>query len=196
MKLTPIRPEWLFSLVAQWQYAANTLGSGEVADRHDLVRTFCQTVPPAQTALEQLILRGAVAEIKLKAWQACRTSIQLGPTVEDPRIADAIAYLTNNLRNDALTEDLVALQIGLSRSHFSRLFTRSVGMPFREYLKALRVRAALSVMDSPDGHRKSVKEIAGEVGYRTSGAFCRHFKAACGAAPNAYRRRQRRLLAE
>jgi AraC family transcriptional regulator, glycine betaine-responsive activator len=100
---------------------------------------------------------------------AIRAAIQLFEThVEDPlRIPD------------------VALAVGLSGRHFERLFKRETGQsPLRFYHHLRLAKARQRVLYSND----SLREIAGSVGYMTSGPMIRHYVQLFGVSPRDERR--------
>jgi AraC family transcriptional regulator len=74
---------------------------------------------------------------------------------------------------------------GRSPFHFSRVFTRSVGVTPHRYIVHLRVKSALELIR--DG-RHSLAEIAIQCGFSDQSHFSRAFKRATGATPGAWRR--------
>ena len=148
-----VRRDWLIRVVSACQRAANSLAFASPLDRESLIGTFAATLPPAATAVEALILHGVIADVRLKASYTSVVIPASGKSerahhVHNARIAMAVGYLACNLRRDNLSEYVVAHHVGLSRAHFSRLFTRETGLTFREYLKLLRIRTAVDLMSS------------------------------------------------
>lgn len=74
---------------------------------------------------------------------------------------------------------------GLSRFHFSREFSRYVGVSPAEYLHDLRMRKALSMLQT---ELMTVKEIAFACGFEDSSYFCKVFRSFYGNSPDAFRR--------
>lgn len=88
---------------------------------------------------------------------------------------------------DASPFDLQALAAGtmLSPDHLSRIFKIQTGLSPEQYFQRRRSqRAALMLLDS----RKSVTEIAYELGYSDAAHFSRLFARLRGVSPRAYRK--------
>jgi AraC family transcriptional regulator len=79
----------------------------------------------------------------------------------------------------------LAEQAGMSTFHFNRLFKRAMGMPPSQYQIALRLDVARQLLRET---RRSVIDIANEVGYANPSHFARLFRKASGLTPSAYRR--------
>jgi AraC-like DNA-binding protein len=97
---------------------------------------------------------------------------------EDLRI-----FLRANLYRDIPVEEMAAL-MRLSRSHFTRLFTREMGISPRMYLEDLRLKAAAELLF---GKGVTVKETAARCGIYDVNYFCRVFKKRFGVSPGNYK---------
>ncbi|MBN2309915.1 MAG: PocR ligand-binding domain-containing protein [Candidatus Hydrogenedentes bacterium] len=86
--------------------------------------------------------------------------------------------------SESTGRDEIAEELGVSATHFGRVFREKAGMTFREFLKRLRVWRAQQLLLHPG---RTVAEVAAEVGYSTTAAFSRRFEQVCGASPCAYR---------
>jgi AraC-like DNA-binding protein len=85
----------------------------------------------------------------------------------------------------AWTLELLAHEVGLSRSALVERFTEFVGHPPMQYLSNWRMQlAANHLLAGTD----SVAEIADRVGYESDAAFSRAFKKAVGKAPSEWRK--------
>lgn len=84
----------------------------------------------------------------------------------------------------SLTE--FARQAGMNRSYLSHLFSTSVGMPFRSYLKQLRIDRARGLLSDP---LQRVSDVAYAVGYANPNRFRIDFKSQTGLAPSRWRER-------
>lgn len=99
-------------------------------------------------------------------------------------IARALAYASEHFTEFiALSE--VAREASLSKFHFCRLFHREMGLSFREYLQALRVRRARALLADPD---LSVTEVAYAAGFNDLSNFDKVFRKIVGVPPSAYRK--------
>ncbi len=85
---------------------------------------------------------------------------------------------------ERITVDDMAAAAGLSRSHFSREFSRMFGESPRAYLQTRRLERAAAMLRSTD---RSVAEICMDVGLESVGSFTTSFVRAFGRQPTAYR---------
>ena len=81
--------------------------------------------------------------------------------------------------------DDVADAVRLSKSHFSRAFSASVGEPPARYLRRYRVKRAHEMMLSTS---RSLSEIALNCGFADQSHFTRIFSRMVGVSPAAWRR--------
>lgn len=82
------------------------------------------------------------------------------------------------------TIDELAREIGISRSHFDREFSRQVGVAPKRFLLSCRMAAARRLLESSD---LRVGEVAEELGYSDIYFFSRQFKRFFGRSPMRYR---------
>ena len=80
-------------------------------------------------------------------------------------------------------EDLAAVA-GLSRAHFSRMFTKTFGESPHAYLQSRRLERAAALLRYTD---RSVAEICVMVGLQSIGSFTTSFARVFGKPPSAYR---------
>lgn len=105
------------------------------------------------------------------------------PQSASGRVAEAAAAIRRNLHTPVSVDDL-ATAAGLSRFHFSRLFTEQTGLPPVRYLQEVRIERATGMLVTT---ALPVKEVAAACGYQSESYFCRAFKGATGLTPNEYR---------
>lgn len=79
----------------------------------------------------------------------------------------------------------LAAQAGMSEFHFNRLFKRATGLPPSRYHIKLRIDAARRLLRET---KRSVIEIANEVGYSNPSHFAQVFRREAGLSPMVYRR--------
>ncbi|MBV8930718.1 MAG: helix-turn-helix transcriptional regulator [Mycobacteriaceae bacterium] len=85
---------------------------------------------------------------------------------------------------EPITVDDLAAAAGLSRSHFSRMFTRTFGESPRAYLQTRRLERAAALLRYTD---RSVADICVMVGLQSVGSFTSTFTRVYGIPPAAYR---------
>ena len=96
------------------------------------------------------------------------------------RIAD---FCLANISREISVDDL-AEAAGYSKFHFSRLFRKSCGMPPASFLRDLRLKTAIRLLQM---ERMTVKEISAKCGFSDESYFCKLFKRSYGTTPEAFR---------
>ncbi|HTB67096.1 MAG TPA: AraC family transcriptional regulator, partial [Steroidobacteraceae bacterium] len=110
----------------------------------------------------------------LAAWQAKR----------------AVQYIEEHLDSKLDLEQIAAV-VGLSQSHFSRAFKRSVGSSPMAYVTARRVERAKSLMiSSADG----LLDVALACGFADQSHLTRYFRRVVGMSPGRWRRMSPRAI--
>ena len=85
---------------------------------------------------------------------------------------------------EPITVDDLAAAAGLSRAHFSRMFTRTFGESPSGYLQTRRLERAAALLRYTD---RSVADICAMVGFSSVGSFTTTFARVYGKPPAAYR---------
>jgi AraC-like DNA-binding protein len=106
---------------------------------------------------------------------------------EQPRTAKACRYVEAHL-HEKMSEAEVARCCGLSRCEFSRAFHEEHGVTFRQYLRSVRMRRAVDMLERTDA---PIMEIAFCVGFRDPSHFASQFRCHAGCSPSVFRDRQR-----
>jgi AraC-like DNA-binding protein len=94
-------------------------------------------------------------------------------------------FLKENLYRDISVEEMAGI-MGLSRSYFSGIFSREMGMSPRIYLEDLRLKTAMDILFEKGS---TIKETAARCGIYDVNYFCRLFKKRYGISPGKYRER-------
>jgi AraC-like DNA-binding protein len=106
--------------------------------------------------------------------------------LRDPQIGRALALL-HGRPTEAWTAEMLAAQVGMSRSVFADRFRALIGEPPMHYLTLWRMHvAAQQLREGP----ASVAQVAFAVGYDSEAAFSRAFKRQFGTSPGVWRRQR------
>jgi AraC-like DNA-binding protein len=87
---------------------------------------------------------------------------------------------------DELTLGEVAKSVNMSAFYFCKMFKKSTGLTFTDYLARVRVEKVKNLLINP---HKRVSEAAFEAGFQSLSQFNRVFRRITGEAPTAYRER-------
>ncbi|PMH41233.1 hypothetical protein BCU68_06020 [Vibrio sp. 10N.286.49.B3] len=99
-------------------------------------------------------------------------------------ISDILHYIDTNL-DQSLREEDVANYCHYSVTYFSKVFHRSIGITFRDYVIAKRI--AMAKKRLIENHKTKISSIAYQCGYRDVSYFSRIFKKKTGVSPGIYR---------
>lgn len=111
-------------------------------------------------------------------------SEQSAPKPMDGKMAEIIQYCNENYTKP-LTLEAISSQFYISPYYFSRLFKKSTGFHFPEYINILRIREAQRLLREDRG---KIIEIAEQVGYANITHFNRTFKQVTQMAPLTYKK--------
>jgi len=106
--------------------------------------------------------------------------------LRDPFVGRSLAALHRSPAR-GWTIELLARQVGLSRSALAERFTQYVGQPPMQYLTNWRMQLAANHLLSG---MESVAVIANDVGYESEAAFSRAFKKVVGTPPSQWRKQR------
>ena len=107
-------------------------------------------------------------------------------------IIKVLRYIESNLDGDLDIETLSRVA-GYSPFHFCRLFKFSLGFSVNTYIVKMRMlRATSNILNS----KKSIIEIALDIGYKTPNGFNKAFKKVFNISPIEYRKRHLKMLLE
>ena len=103
--------------------------------------------------------------------------------INEQPFKELIQFLKINLYRD-ISIDEMAEVMHFSRSHFSRLFSKEMGLSPRMYLEDLRLKTAMRLLFN---EQMSVKETAARCGIYDVNYFCRLFRKRYGISPGKYK---------
>src|SRR5450755_2141933 len=140
--------------------------------------------PGSQTVIARLadvlfiqIVRGHLASLPANGsgWLSALADTQIGA---------ALGHIHQNPEQDWTVQSL-ASKVAMSRSAFASRFMRLVGEPPLSYVTRWRMQKAAGMLREG---KRTLAEVASQVGYDSEAAFSKAFKRAVGSAPGAYRR--------
>jgi AraC-like DNA-binding protein len=99
-----------------------------------------------------------------------------------PQLARALVAL-HEAPARTWTNDGLAAVAGMSRSRFAAAFTATVGVPPAAYLARYRIAVAQDLLR----RGRALGTVADEVGYGSTAALSRAFRAQCGMAPRQWK---------
>ena len=97
-----------------------------------------------------------------------------------------LSYMQEQYTKDISTTE-VAGMMAMSVPHFCRLFKKTVGCSFHEYLRSIRIAEAIKLLITTDNN---ISQIASKVGYDNPGCFIRVFRKQTGLPPLQYKNSQ------
>lgn len=100
-------------------------------------------------------------------------------------IEKARQYISQNFQNANLSIDTVARHLNISNSYFSILFKQETSQTFVDYLTAIRIEKAKTLLKA-SGYR--TYEISDQVGFNNPTYFSTTFKKHTGHSPSEYRK--------
>lgn len=111
----------------------------------------------------------------------------LTPAKPETRAGQIVRRLLEDVQRNytqPLSLQQCAADLAMNASYLSTLFSRAVGLPFKSYLTELRLARAKELLGDP---KRSVSEVAREVGYASENRFRSAFKKLCGLSPRSWR---------
>lgn len=99
-------------------------------------------------------------------------------------VRDAQKFIQANFASPIGLES-VSERVGFNPTYFSLVFKKETGMNFLEYLTDVRIREAKRLLSDP---RKTIADVAFEVGYSDVKHFSRLFTRSTGLHPSKYRK--------
>lgn len=150
-------------------------GSAEIAVVFDSIHALGRS----DALLNQPVLSTLGLQLlALLCRQADINSNNVGRLVDRARM-----ILMERCGSPLLVEEL-AHELGVSYPYFRRLFREQTGMSAKQYQMMVRVQRARDFLINTD---KSIKEIAGLLGFYSAFHFCSQFRSMIGTTPTQYR---------
>ncbi len=102
-------------------------------------------------------------------------------------ITEVVAHINNNFQTELNLENISA-EFFIDSCYLSRIFKKTVGMSFVDYINNVRVMEAKKLLIATD---ESIISIAENVGFKSNTHFGRVFKKITGISPLQYRKQKR-----
>ena len=156
----------------------------------ELRRTFeeCADIINSKDMEAELLLTGNVYRILacfLRFLSRCGESEERKSDYRQIENVERALELIHYRYKESVTVEEAAAITGYSKSNFCKIFKTVVGESFHQALNRHRVNNAAGLLRFSN---MSVSDIAHEVGFSETKAFCRVFKAVFGASPGQYRK--------
>ena len=166
------------------------LRSPEYARVHALFMECAEAIRDGGATSELLII-GNIYKIFAYLFEDSQSVDSAAAAATDYRkienVEKALELIYYNYKEE-LSVDCVAQITGYSKSNFCKIFKKVVGESFHQTLNRQRVSNAAGLLRATD---MAVSDIAAEVGFSESKAFCRVFKSVFGVTPGQYRRSEK-----
>jgi AraC-like DNA-binding protein len=112
--------------------------------------------------------------------------IAIGRGLRAARLREALAVIEARFADPALSTEMVARALGLSRRYLNTLLLES-GRTFAERVLELRLQKACAMLSDIRNDASKVSDIALAAGFNDVSYFNRRFRARFGASPTQYR---------
>ena len=152
---------------------------------YQLTAEYTARTRKSDLLMDQLLL--GILDSLVEHYQVDLNTLERAESEGDLRMRRIMQYIVANLDKDInLTE--LAERMYVSTSTLSRIFKKSTGVFFADYVMQLRVRMALPLLAHTD---QSLTQIALTSGFTNSATFSRAFRKYMNMTPTAYRGQHR-----
>jgi AraC-like DNA-binding protein len=136
--------------------------------------------------MSRLILHELMVTVIRDYAKAGATAAANDSTFLSVPIQRAVEWIQSHLTEELPSIDDIAVQVGLSESHFRRRFHEETGFSPLEYVTRQRVLRAKQLLHD---ERISITRLAFDLGFQSSGYFAQVFRKMTGMTPTDYRAR-------
>lgn len=171
-----------------------------VMDIYVAIMAFCEKMSVSDSKLrtEAEELQGAIhkihsiRDVRKYLVAMLKDAIEIRNKVSGRRYSDLIEAAKKEIETTYMTDDIslnqVAVNVGMSPSYFSSVFSKEVGKTFVEYLTEIRMEKAKELLMCSS---LKTSEIGFDVGYKDPHYFSYIFKKTQGVSPKEYRARRK-----
>lgn len=154
---------------------ARIIGTGYRFFFADILQKHLSTMPELEFSARHSLI-SLLYQIAAGKGASCATS-------DNAHIEKAIAIMQARIERHLDLGELCEF-LDVSREHFVRLFSCSMGIPPMRYYAGLKIEAARAMLSSTNLH---VGEIADKLGFDSQFSFSRAFRRATNVSPTDYR---------
>ncbi len=133
--------------------------------------------------IDSLMLR--LLDCLIENYQVTQGQIDANENDMDARMQQIMQYIISHIHEEINLSEL-ANEMYVSTSTLSRVFKKSTGIYFAEYVMRMRVRTSLELLRNSN---QNMIQVAMNCGFSTSAAFNRSFKKVTGMMPSEYRKK-------
>jgi AraC-like DNA-binding protein len=182
----PAKDGWEFKYVhfdgqasdACYEHACRTGVAPLATSMQEAERYLDRIYTLVKTAADEALMSESIYHILMKLLSRANEG------KERLHMQDVLCYIAENYDTDITVSELAAIS-QTSRSHFSVLFKRQLGISPYAYLLQYRLYMAKRLLQESD---KSVEEVGTRCGFSDPSVFIRAFKKEVGMPPLAYRK--------
>ena len=182
----------VFNTLAETAGATNLLFEGEDKCRFDALMKLCYEESQLFTGSPHYprMMKNLVECILLKVVEYCkRNNIGNDDVVAmDSGMGLVLAYIHRNFRKP-ITLKSVAEYSHFSPTYFSRVFHKSIGVTFKDYITGLRMKFATKLLLNTDC---SITEVCYEAGFGSLSNFINEFRKIYQLSPSAYKKKYKK----
>lgn len=187
-QVDPVNSAALIQLLPEMIHVRSAGGATDRLTRLiDLITEECADDRPGGKMIVERLLEVLLLEsLRWSSFHEQPVSAGMLSGMRDPAIASALRAMHSNIQH-GWTVSSLAKHAGMSRSAFAARFVEMVGSSPKDYLSRWRMMLA---QDALCRGRKSLDELAEELGYQSASAFSTAFRTRIGCAPRRFARSQ------
>ena len=147
-------------------------------------RDFYQMLDRAVTLLAEKKVKTALGYLNAVIGELLeRLPLEAADRLSGDSTTRILGYCAEHFAEE-ITVRQMAEKLYISESYISKIFSEKLKYGFREYINALRIDKAKSLLEHSD---KKIVDVMYECGFRNQSSFNRIFRAACGVSPREYK---------
>ena len=140
--------------------------------------------------MDVLLLRvQKLMEWSQKSHQQFRQKVDVSPSeititpLDEKFVKSALKIVEDNIANSDFTVEMLAQQIGMSRSALYKKIMAVTGLGPAEFIRTVRIKRGKALLERS---QMQITEIAYSVGFNSLKSFTMNFKAEYGVTPSEY----------